>query len=163
MVERADVYLITSDRREGWGAVANEAMNSGCAVVADHMIGAAPYLIRHGENGMLFKDGDKAMLFMTVDALLENPKRREALGRKAFETIQVTWNAENAAAKLCGLVEDLTGIAVDEGEKRDQRMAAEGAGKAEGRGSWDLAPCDPAPLLREMGSYGFLTGKRNGS
>ena len=41
------VWLI----QEGWGAVVNEAMNSGCAVVADHMIGAAPWLIRQGENG----------------------------------------------------------------------------------------------------------------
>ncbi len=162
-MERADVYLITSDRQEGWGAVANEAMNSGCVVVADHMIGAAPYLIRHGENGMLFRDGDAAMLFTAVDALLEDPKRREALGRKAFETIWKTWNAENAAARLCGLVEELTGIAVDEGEKRDQRMAAERAGKDAKAGPWNLAPCDPAPLLREFGSYGVLTGKRNGS
>lgn len=33
-MERADIYLFTSDRGEGWGAVLNEAMNSGCAVVA---------------------------------------------------------------------------------------------------------------------------------
>ena len=41
-MEKADIYLFTSDRQEGWGAVANEAMNSGCALVADHLIGAVP-------------------------------------------------------------------------------------------------------------------------
>ena len=34
-MEQADIYLFTSDRNEGWGAVANEAMNSACAMVAD--------------------------------------------------------------------------------------------------------------------------------
>ena len=53
-MERADIYLATSDRQEGWGAVINEAMNSGCAVVADHMMGAVPYLISHEENGMIY-------------------------------------------------------------------------------------------------------------
>ena len=32
-MEKADIFLFTSDRREGWGAVANEAMNSACALV----------------------------------------------------------------------------------------------------------------------------------
>ena len=32
-MERADVFLFTSDFNEGWGAVLNESMNSGCAVV----------------------------------------------------------------------------------------------------------------------------------
>ena len=38
-MEKADIYLFTSDFGEGWGAVLNEAMNSGCAVVASHAIG----------------------------------------------------------------------------------------------------------------------------
>ena len=33
-MEKASIYLFTSDRQEGWGVVLNEAMNSGCAVVA---------------------------------------------------------------------------------------------------------------------------------
>lgn len=50
-MEESEIYLVTSDRKEGWGAVVNEAMNSGCAVVADHMIGAAPWMIRQRETG----------------------------------------------------------------------------------------------------------------
>ena len=30
-MEKASIYLFTSDKQEGWGAVLNEAMNSGCA------------------------------------------------------------------------------------------------------------------------------------
>lgn len=39
-MEKADIYLFTSDFNEGWGAVLNESMNSGCAVVASHAIGS---------------------------------------------------------------------------------------------------------------------------
>ena len=41
-MEEAGIYLFTSDRQEGWGAVLNEAMNSGCAIVASHSIGSVP-------------------------------------------------------------------------------------------------------------------------
>ena len=57
-MEKAQVFLFTSDRQEGWGAVLNEAMNSGCAVVASSMIGAVPYLIDNGNDGLIFKDQD---------------------------------------------------------------------------------------------------------
>lgn len=42
-MEKADIYLFTSDFNEGWGAVLNESMNSGCAVVASHAIGSVPF------------------------------------------------------------------------------------------------------------------------
>ena len=151
-MERADVYLITSDRQEGWGAVANEAMNSACAVVADHMIGAAPYLIRHGENGLLFRDGDPNMLFETVERLLASPQMRASLGRKAYETVRDVWNAENAAESLCRLIERLTGIVVDEGAARKEVPT-----KGDGRG---FAPCDPAPVISERKMFSFLTGAK---
>ena len=47
-MEKADIYLFTSDFNEGWGAVLNESMNSGCAVVASHAIGSVPFLIKNG-------------------------------------------------------------------------------------------------------------------
>ena len=42
-MEKADIYLFTSDFNEGWGAVLNESMNSGCAVVASHAIGSVRF------------------------------------------------------------------------------------------------------------------------
>ena len=44
-MEQSQMFLFTSDRYEGWGAVLNEAMNSGCAVVASHIIGSAPSFV----------------------------------------------------------------------------------------------------------------------
>ena len=46
-MEKAGIYLFTSDKQEGWGAVLNESMNSGCAVVASHLIGSVPFMIKN--------------------------------------------------------------------------------------------------------------------
>lgn len=100
LMEETDIYLATSDRREGWGAVINEAMNSGCAVVADHMMGAAPYLIRHGVNGFVYADGRPKMLFETVERLLKNRDLCRQVGREAVKTIETEWNAATAAGRL---------------------------------------------------------------
>ena len=72
-MEESEIYLVTSDRKEGWGAVVNEAMNSGCAVVADHMIGAAPWMIRQRENGILYHDGCEQQLQEYIAELLQDP------------------------------------------------------------------------------------------
>ena len=54
-MEKSEIFLFTSDFNEGWGAVLNESLNSGCAVVVSHAVGAAPYLIDDGQNGMLYE------------------------------------------------------------------------------------------------------------
>ena len=41
-MEKSHIHLFTSNHLEGWGAVVNEAMNSGCAVVANREAGAFP-------------------------------------------------------------------------------------------------------------------------
>lgn len=63
-MEKAEIFLFTSDFNEGWGAVLNESMNSGCAVVASHAIGSVPFLIRDGVNGLIYKTGI-SMICMT--------------------------------------------------------------------------------------------------
>lgn len=100
LMEESVVYLTTSDRREGWGAVINEAMNSGCGVVASHMMGAAPWLIRQGENGLLYRDGRQEEFNQCVERLLADPEYCKQLGRAAYFTIRDQWNARNAADRL---------------------------------------------------------------
>lgn len=99
-MEKANIFLITSDYNEGWGAVLNEAMNSACAVVTSHAIGAAPYLIKHKTNGLIFKSGNVKDLYNQVKSLIENPQLRENVSVNAYKTITETWNAENAAKNL---------------------------------------------------------------
>lgn len=107
LMENAGIYLFTSDRYEGWGAVLNESMNSGCAVVASHAIGAVPYLMKHNENGLVYHSGNVDELYAKVKYLLDNPAEQERLGRAAYETITGEWNAEVAAERLITLSEHL--------------------------------------------------------
>ena len=133
-MEKADIFLFTSDRREGWGAVANEAMNSGCALVADHMIGAVPYLVRQGENGLIYADGKKRQLFYLTERLVTDRIYCRQIGRNACRTITETWNAENAAEQLLKQIRYLLGAG------RDGQAPAE---------IGSCIPCAPAPILSE--------------
>lgn len=150
-MEKAEIYLVTSDRQEGWGAVINEAMNSGCAVVANHMIGAVPFLIKHGKNGLIYRDGRKEDLFELTYQLLQDRNCCRNLGEAALDTITKEWNAENAAERLCrlcvrlGFLEEEDAAAVREGAETGE----EGSGKffkTDG-------PCSPAPVISERRMY----------
>ncbi len=107
LMEQADIYLATSDYQEGWGAVINEAMNSGCAVVANKAMGAAPYLIENGRNGYFYKNGQVAELLAYVKKLIEDKDFRDSMSRAAYRTIAEEWNGSVAADRVFGLAEDL--------------------------------------------------------
>ena len=106
-MECADIFLFTSDFNEGWGAVLNESMNSGCAVVASHAIGSVPFLIRHGKNGLIYKNGNTEDLYKKTKRLVDSVELRRSMGEKAYHTIADLWNAEVAAKRLLQLIEEL--------------------------------------------------------
>ncbi len=99
-MERAGIFVISSDRQEGWGAVVNEAMNSGCAVAAGDAAGSVPYLIRDGENGRVYASGSVDALAEILRELLEKPEQQKSLGPAACRTITELWNAELAAERF---------------------------------------------------------------
>ena len=100
-MEGAHIYLMTSDFNEGWGAVVNEAMDSGCAVVASSGAGAVPYLIKDGINGFVYKNGDVDELSGIVERLCNDRESILSAGEKAHATIEKTWNANYAAERFC--------------------------------------------------------------
>lgn len=102
-MEKAEICLFTSDKQEGWGAVVNEAMNSGCAVVGSHAAGSIPFLIKDGQNGMIYRSCDVDMLYNKTRYLLDHPAERDRMGREAYQTITGLWNAETAAERLLEL------------------------------------------------------------
>lgn len=104
IMEKCHIYIFTSNHLEGWGAVVNEAMNSGCAVVGNAQAGAIPYLIRHGENGLAYPDGNYEKMKDAVCYLLEHPGERRQMGRKAYETIANLWNADHGAKELLRMI-----------------------------------------------------------
>ncbi len=105
-MNRSQIYLFTSDYGEGWGAVVNEAMNSGCAVVASHAVGAAPFLIEHGKNGLIYKSRKVSELAERIEYLLTHPEERQRMGEEAYQTIASEWNPNNAGQALIALCED---------------------------------------------------------
>lgn len=104
-MEAANIFLFTSDFNEGWGAVLNESMNSGCAVVASHAIGSVPFLIENGKNGFIYRNGDMDNLYERVIKLIENPEFREQMGRNAYQTLVEQWNADVAAGRFLALTQ----------------------------------------------------------
>lgn len=102
-MERSAIQLFTSDENEGWGAVLNECMNSGCAVVANDEIGSAPFLIRDKENGILIHKNDLDQMTEEVCGLLDHPEKCRSLGEAAYQTIRDEWSAAAAASRLVSL------------------------------------------------------------
>lgn len=128
-MEKADIFLFTSDFNEGWGAVLNESMNSGCAVVASHAIGSVPFLIRDGENGLVYENGNQKDFEEKVEYLIENEKNRQQIGLNAYLTIFNHWSPVIAAQRFVRLATTL--------------MKGE-----EGTTLYIDGPCSVAPILK---------------
>lgn len=107
MMQTHHIFIFTSDRGEGWGVVLNEAMANGCTVVASNKIGAAPFLVKHKENGMLFQSGSVKSLYYAVKFLVDNKETREKFAKRAFCTIKDVWSPKVAATNLISLTESL--------------------------------------------------------
>lgn len=105
-MNRADVFVMSSDKREGWGAVVNEAMNSGCVTIASKEIGAAPYLIEDGINGFMVKGCNVDKLTDIVCSLAENRDECLSIGTRAYNTIKELWNPQIAAKRLFEFIND---------------------------------------------------------
>ncbi len=102
-MRESDILIQSSDFNEGWSAVVNEAMSQGCCVVASHAIGSAPYLIKHGENGLIFKNSDVAGLTKAVRSLLDSPEKRLEISHHAQHTIDGLWGYQTAGERLLGV------------------------------------------------------------
>ena len=102
-----DIFLFTSDRNEGWGAVANEAMSNGCTLVASDAIGAVPYVVQDGVNGLIFENNNLDSLYEKVKFLMENPQSRIMMAKQAYISMSEVWSPQNAAKNLLQLIDDL--------------------------------------------------------
>ncbi|MCR5629811.1 glycosyltransferase [Eubacterium sp.] len=137
-MERANIFIATSDFNEGWGAVINEAMNSGCVVVASHAMGAVPILLRNKGNGFIYKNGNiKEACFYIEDIMINKSKRRE-IAINAYLTIVDMWNYENAAERFVHLAKGV----ID--GKTCNDFFVEG-------------PCSLAKVIRQKHMYKFVS------
>lgn len=138
-MEESDIFMFTSNYLEGWGAVLNESMNSACAVVAGHGIGAVPFLLRHEENGLVYRTGDFKEFREQVLRLCRDSELRKRLGTSAYETIVNEWNPKEAADRLYRFCEGLiSGKAVPE----------------------KTGPLSPAPVIAPRRGYQYTRRKQ---
>ncbi len=88
----ADVFAFPSDT-ETLGFAVMEAMASGLAVVGAEA-GGVPDIIRHGENGLLFRPGDVSDLIEKLSSLITDAPFRERLALQArMEMERLGWRA----------------------------------------------------------------------
>ncbi|MDO9594866.1 MAG: glycosyltransferase [Lutibacter sp.] len=106
-MKKSNIFLFTSNQNEGWGAVLNEAMSCGCAVVASNTIGATPYLIEHEKNGLIFKSGRLSSLVEQTEKLLRNKLVRDQISKNAYYTLLNEWSPQIAASNFLMLAQSI--------------------------------------------------------
>ena len=118
-MRKHELFIFTSDKNEGWGAVANESMSNGCVLVASDGIGSSPYLIEEGQTGMLFCSPKTSSCFghpdmKALDALckkvtylLDHPQQRQAMRKRSLALMQDMWSPKVAAERLLVLIDRL--------------------------------------------------------
>ncbi len=102
-MDNADISLFTSDRREGWGAVVNEAMVGGCAVVASSAAGSSKVLIENGVNGFVYNHPDKDEFIGYVLKLAKDKELRQKIGLNANKSMIEKWNGTEGAKRIMNI------------------------------------------------------------
>ena len=104
-MDKANIFLFTSTRREGWGAVLNESMNSGCAIIADKAIGGAKSMIIDGENGLLFSNKKQFKKLLLV--LARDRNIMKYIAENAYKSVIEVWSANVAADRFYSIATTL--------------------------------------------------------
>ncbi len=143
VMSQAMIYVMTSNKLEGWGSVIYEALNAGCAEIASHICGATPWLVKHGKTGLIFKSGSVSDLKMQLKTLMDHPDLITTLGRNAYTQMRECWNPETAAKRVIALAEYIEEqlSAMTEQEKEEKGYAVLGSPFSDG-------PCAVAPFLK---------------
>lgn len=100
LMAQYDIYVLPSNAYEGWGAVVNEAMSVGCAVIASDKTGAGASLIEHGVNGLLFKSGSEDSLYDCLSQLVNNKELINDFSIKSRLSIKENWTPAIAAERI---------------------------------------------------------------
>lgn len=97
-MEKANIFIGTSDSFEGWGAVINESMNAGCAIVASKKMGSVPFLIGNNETGLMYDNYND--LENKVKLLINDSDLRKKISKNAYNYITTKWTGELAAENI---------------------------------------------------------------
>ena len=105
LLRACDLFVFPS-LYEGLGIALIEAMAAGRACVATDT-GPIPEVVTHGVDGWLVPPGDADKLAEAVCALLDDPARREALGRAAASSALARFQPQASADELARIYESV--------------------------------------------------------
>lgn len=102
----AAVFVAPSYYREGVPRVLLEAAASGRPVVAADAPGARE-IVRHGQTGLLVPPGDGAALADAIEALLQQPEQRTAMGEAAYRHVRDRFSLQAVTDQQLQIYRDL--------------------------------------------------------
>jgi glycosyltransferase involved in cell wall biosynthesis len=99
-IRNSHIFVLPSNAYEGWGAVVNESMAEGCAIVASLGAGSAVSMLEDNKNSLLFRPGDHLALGENLFRLAKDEQLRLKLIRMAYDTISTLWSPNIAAERF---------------------------------------------------------------
>jgi glycosyltransferase involved in cell wall biosynthesis len=103
----ADVFALLSEH-EPWGVVVNEAAACGLPLLLSDRVGAAPDLLRDGENGRLLPVGDVEAAAAALLELASDPAARQRAGKRSRELV-AGWDYETSVESFVEAVREAVG------------------------------------------------------
>lgn len=104
-IAAADLLVLPS-RREGGGYVSLEAMAMGRPVIGSN-VGGIPEYMKAGETGLLVPVNNETALSRAILELVQNPDRRVAMGKEAYEHVRRHYTAGQSAQQLVNIFGEL--------------------------------------------------------
>lgn len=108
---RACDAMVLASEHEAWALVLNEAAASGLAMVVSNVVGAAPELVREGENGRTFTPGSVSELVASLREVTA-PQHLERM-KEASKRVVAEWRTR--ADPIAGLRTALQRVGVLKG------------------------------------------------
>jgi len=108
LLAAADVFVLASRSREGFGIALAEGMAMSLPVIGTAVEGI-PELIEGGRNGLLVPPCDPIALADALLKLVREPKLRHELGTRGRATVEQRFDARRMVAAYAALYEELLG------------------------------------------------------
>jgi len=111
LLEEADIFVLNSridaqGDMEGTPNTILEAMCMGKPVVSTRHAGI-PFVIEHGENGLLADERDNRELKNAIERMISDPELRKQLGTEARKTILESYSLDGMKEKIQKVFKDL--------------------------------------------------------
>jgi rhamnosyl/mannosyltransferase len=115
-----DLLVLPSvERSEAFGVVQIEAMACGKPVVSCRIPSGVPWVNRHGETGLTVPPRDAEALAGAINTLLEDPRRRELLGRNGQLRVEREFTIERMTTAFWEVLEMAQKDRVPDGYRYD--------------------------------------------